>query len=95
MGVIFCRYHLECLDPPLEEVPSGDWFCPRCLPSRPVNEEVVTVTAYPTRRRRRGARTVQYSNNYARLVRAWFTGKAVSEVVRGVSGKIFCDFKLV
>ncbi|KAJ9128152.1 hypothetical protein QFC24_000444 [Naganishia onofrii] len=23
-------YHLGCLDPPLSEVPDGEWFCPKC-----------------------------------------------------------------
>ena len=23
-------HHLDCLDPPLEEVPPGEWFCPAC-----------------------------------------------------------------
>ena len=23
-------YHLACLDPPLEAVPEGEWFCPDC-----------------------------------------------------------------
>ncbi|KIY70128.1 RCC1/BLIP-II protein [Cylindrobasidium torrendii FP15055 ss-10] len=23
-------YHLKCLNPPLEDVPTGEWFCPRC-----------------------------------------------------------------
>lgn len=23
-------YHLKCLDPPLEAVPEGEWFCPDC-----------------------------------------------------------------
>ena len=23
-------YHLECLDPPLEEIPPGEWLCPSC-----------------------------------------------------------------
>lgn len=23
-------YHLECLDPPLEQVPPGVWYCPDC-----------------------------------------------------------------
>ena len=23
--------HIDCLTPPLKEVPSGDWFCPHCL----------------------------------------------------------------
>ncbi|EDV24353.1 uncharacterized protein TRIADDRAFT_27056, partial [Trichoplax adhaerens] len=24
-------YHLRCLNPPLEDIPEGDWRCPRCL----------------------------------------------------------------
>ena len=23
-------WHLFCLDPPLSEVPEGDWYCPKC-----------------------------------------------------------------
>ncbi|KAJ0406236.1 hypothetical protein ATCC90586_007278 [Pythium insidiosum] len=23
-------YHLFCLEPPLEEIPAGNWYCPRC-----------------------------------------------------------------
>jgi hypothetical protein len=23
-------YHLSCLDPPLADVPEGEWFCPPC-----------------------------------------------------------------
>lgn len=23
-------YHLDCLDPPLSEVPEGEWYCPSC-----------------------------------------------------------------
>jgi hypothetical protein len=26
-------YHFECLQPPLQEVPSGEWFCNHCLKS--------------------------------------------------------------
>ena len=28
----FCplAYHLGCLTPPMEEIPDGDWKCPRC-----------------------------------------------------------------
>jgi PHD and RING finger domain-containing protein 1 len=30
---IFCEaaYHVECLDPPLDRVPLGQWFCPHCF----------------------------------------------------------------
>ena len=24
-------YHLQCLQPPLERIPVGDWFCPTCV----------------------------------------------------------------
>ncbi|XP_076311964.1 uncharacterized protein LOC143225807 isoform X2 [Tachypleus tridentatus] len=30
-------YHCECLDPPLEEVPVEEWFCPDCLPTVEAN----------------------------------------------------------
>lgn len=30
--VYVIRYHLECLDPPLDSVPRGDWFCVDCMP---------------------------------------------------------------
>ncbi|KAI0766088.1 RCC1/BLIP-II [Trametes elegans] len=31
-------YHLKCLDPPLDAVPDGEWFCPECAadPGAPV-----------------------------------------------------------
>lgn len=25
-----CSWHLSCLDPPLDEVPEGEWSCPKC-----------------------------------------------------------------
>lgn len=24
-------WHLQCLDPPLDSVPEGEWHCPQCL----------------------------------------------------------------
>lgn len=27
--------HLTCLDPPLQEVPEGDWYCPECTKKQP------------------------------------------------------------
>ncbi|PCH44602.1 RCC1/BLIP-II [Wolfiporia cocos MD-104 SS10] len=34
-------YHLKCLDPPLDAVPEGEWFCPDCEddPGAPVGPE--------------------------------------------------------
>lgn len=26
-------YHIHCLNPPLPEIPNGEWICPRCLVS--------------------------------------------------------------
>uniref|UniRef100_A0A3Q1F526 PHD-type domain-containing protein n=1 Tax=Acanthochromis polyacanthus TaxID=80966 RepID=A0A3Q1F526_9TELE len=27
-------YHIHCLNPPLPEIPNGEWICPRCKVSR-------------------------------------------------------------
>lgn len=27
-------YHIHCLNPPLPEIPNGEWICPRCTVSR-------------------------------------------------------------
>ena len=32
-------YHLQCLDPPLAEVPEGNWFCPTCERKEPRGNE--------------------------------------------------------
>ena len=29
-------YHMDCLDPPMDEVPIEDWFCPQCLGAQPL-----------------------------------------------------------
>lgn len=31
-------YHLECLNPPLAEVPPGVWYCPLCEPEGPMDD---------------------------------------------------------
>ncbi|XP_066894035.1 PHD and RING finger domain-containing protein 1 isoform X4 [Kogia breviceps] len=44
-------YHMECLDPPLQEVPVDEWFCPECTApgtapaadAGPVSEEEVSL----------------------------------------------------
>ncbi len=36
-GTLICcdrcddAYHLDCLDPPLKQVPEGNWYCPKCI----------------------------------------------------------------
>ena len=37
--------HIYCLQPPLAEVPPGDWFCPRCAPSRSSRPAATPATA--------------------------------------------------
>jgi len=36
-------WHLKCLNPPLNEIPPGEWFCPDCIddPGAPVGAWVV------------------------------------------------------
>jgi len=48
-------YHLGCLDPPLDAVPEGEWFCPQCSekPGRPVGTEEEEPPA-PAAKKRRG-----------------------------------------
>lgn len=29
------EYHIECLTPPLTQVPTGNWFCPKCASGQP------------------------------------------------------------
>ncbi|KZT10189.1 RCC1/BLIP-II [Laetiporus sulphureus 93-53] len=39
-------YHLKCLDPPLDAVPEGEWFCPECVeyPGAPIGPEGVDTS---------------------------------------------------
>jgi hypothetical protein len=54
-------YHMDCLDPPLDEVPIEDWFCPQC--------DGTQAVAGPTRQRApltlRVRRTVQRNRQIA------------------------------
>uniref|UniRef100_A0A672LP09 Uncharacterized protein n=1 Tax=Sinocyclocheilus grahami TaxID=75366 RepID=A0A672LP09_SINGR len=38
-------YHLHCLNPPLPDIPNGEWICPRCL-SPPLKGKVQKVLAW-------------------------------------------------
>jgi hypothetical protein len=42
-------YHLGCLIPPLDAVPDGEWFCPRCLldPGAPIGPEDIPAPSQP------------------------------------------------
>ena len=37
-------YHMDCLTPPLTEIPEGDWFCATCLDAFPVDLETKNPT---------------------------------------------------
>ncbi len=36
-------YHLHCLDPPLDKVPPGNWFCADCAPKHVINSNETAV----------------------------------------------------
>lgn len=35
-------YHIHCLNPPLPEIPNGEWLCPRCTVSNSRSTELVS-----------------------------------------------------
>ncbi|KAF7431201.1 hypothetical protein PC9H_006922 [Pleurotus ostreatus] len=42
-------YHLKCLDPPLESVPDGEWFCPECI-----DDPGAPMVPHPQRKAKKG-----------------------------------------
>lgn len=48
--------HMFCMDPPLEKVPAGDWFCHKCVKKKSLAdvERVVDVRVLPDNGRRSG-----------------------------------------
>ncbi|XP_076637305.1 PHD and ring finger domains 1 [Colletes latitarsis] len=38
-----CGYHLECLTPPMNEVPIGEWYCPECSQNSQNDAEAVEI----------------------------------------------------
>lgn len=43
-------YHTYCVDPPIEEVPEGDWFCPECVKNNKDKGEAGTPGSADSRR---------------------------------------------
>lgn len=41
------EYHLQCLDPVLDEVPEGEWLCPDCVEKK--NPELLEIETFCTR----------------------------------------------
>ncbi|RNA20756.1 PHD and RING finger domain-containing 1, partial [Brachionus plicatilis] len=42
-------YHCECLNPPIAEIPEGEWFCPQCITRRLNHTE--PSSSHPNQRR--------------------------------------------
>lgn len=40
-------YHIHCLNPPLPEIPNGEWLCPRCMVSAAVEKNSCLSRAAP------------------------------------------------
>ena len=36
-------YHIYCLEPPLQSIPAGDWFCPECIKEKVTKGEAIVV----------------------------------------------------
>ena len=36
-------YHIHCLNPPLPDIPNGEWLCPRCTVSVPVSQGLLST----------------------------------------------------
>ncbi|PPQ94709.1 hypothetical protein CVT25_009564 [Psilocybe cyanescens] len=53
-------WHLKCLDPPLDAVPDGEWFCPDCEeePGAPVGKWAIKKTKSSKPKQKRGASPV-------------------------------------
>eukprot|EP00045_Choanoeca_perplexa_P012281 m.133493 g.133493 ORF g.133493 m.133493 type:complete len:342 (+) comp15951_c0_seq26:324-1349(+) len=50
---VLSSWHLHCLSPPLQTLPQGSWFCPKCAPShRQLKPSSTTRPQRPQRRRR-------------------------------------------
>lgn len=40
-------YHIHCLNPPLPDIPNGEWLCPRCTVSRPFPPDFLAAPTLP------------------------------------------------
>ncbi|KAI0346560.1 hypothetical protein BDW22DRAFT_1303490, partial [Trametopsis cervina] len=39
-------WHMDCLNPPLDNTPSGDWYCPTCLPLKQGKPEAASIAEF-------------------------------------------------
>ena len=47
-----CVYHLQCLSPPLEKAPEGQWSCPKCQVSEILSSFNLRLTDKKSRKQR-------------------------------------------
>ena len=40
-------YHIHCLNPPLPDIPNGEWLCPRCTVSGSVSQGFFSAPTPP------------------------------------------------
>ncbi|XWS44194.1 hypothetical protein CRYUN_Cryun15aG0023300 [Craigia yunnanensis] len=46
-----CKYHTYCLNPPLERIPEGNWYCPACVVSKRMVQDASERSQVIIRRR--------------------------------------------
>lgn len=79
-------YHLECLDPPLVQVPVEEWFCPVCasanIPSMQVSVQPVPQEGESSSTRRRRIRQQSSSQRPRLIPRTRATERVRERVIR-------------
>jgi hypothetical protein len=87
---------MDCLDPPLETAPPGDWFCPRCEPSAEKlpqtsgheHSNCVTSRASPPRRLRESSIASSSRSNPSELNKSKRKGKTRAIVSDESEGEV-------
>ncbi len=56
-----CKYttHMDCLNPPLDEIPTDDWYCPDCKNDSSEIVQVPSITIWPLIKQRYKLNQVQ------------------------------------
>ena len=81
--LLFCDacdkgFHMECLDPPLEELPTGRWICPICIPP-PNRKRTNRHLSCSSQRRldgtKRARKSTEYYSDYDGYTPGWANGR--------------------
>ncbi len=93
--LLFCDacdkgFHMECLDPPLEELPTGRWICPICIPppNRKRGNRHILSSSIHRRSEKRSRKSTDYYSDYD-----GFTPSGVSS--RKKKKRLFEDRELI